>query len=282
MARWRPLPAALDNDTRLLVERLRGLKDQAGLSLAELAARTAYSKSAWHRYLNGDKFPPRQAVEALGRLAGADGARLFVLWGVAHHAREDLPEEPAVPPTVPDNSPAEAMPRPRTPRRRRGLLVLVIAACVVLGVAAFAARLTSPSLSLSLFSSANTADNKPVSCSEESCQGRLPHASRCTQDARTVSSVTSGGYVVRLRYSRACSAVWSEVHVHGGTVVREVSIESGPDERLTSYPELREDRASSPMLAASPLRTEEACAIAEGKLACTSKDSSEVMSAPDA
>ncbi|MET8213509.1 DAK2 domain-containing protein, partial [Streptomyces sp. NPDC005373] len=29
----------------------------------------------------------------------------------------------------------------------------------------------------------------------ESCQGRLPHPSRCAQDARTESSVASGGYV---------------------------------------------------------------------------------------
>ncbi|WP_078889750.1 helix-turn-helix domain-containing protein [Streptomyces sp. NRRL S-1813] len=87
MTRWRPLPAPLNDDTRRLVERLRTLKEQTGLTLVELAARTDYSKSTWHRYLNGDKFPPRQAVEALGRLAKADASRLLTLWGAAHHAR---------------------------------------------------------------------------------------------------------------------------------------------------------------------------------------------------
>ncbi|MFD3497196.1 helix-turn-helix domain-containing protein [Streptomyces sp. NPDC058676] len=83
MTRWRPLPDALPREARHLVEQLRALKDRTGLSLAELALRTAYSKSSWQRYLSGVKQPPRGAVQALCRVAGADQARLLALWELA-------------------------------------------------------------------------------------------------------------------------------------------------------------------------------------------------------
>ncbi|WP_328978865.1 helix-turn-helix transcriptional regulator [Streptomyces canus] len=83
MTRWRPLPDSLPREARHLVEQLRHLKDRTDLSLAELARRTAYSKSSWQRYLSGAKQPPRGAVEALCRVAGADQARLLALWDLA-------------------------------------------------------------------------------------------------------------------------------------------------------------------------------------------------------
>ncbi|MDT0392889.1 helix-turn-helix domain-containing protein [Streptomyces dubilierae] len=83
MTRWRPLPEALPREARHLVEQLRSLKDRTGLSLAELARRTAYSKSSWQRYLSGAKQPPRGAVQALCRVAGAESARLLALWDLA-------------------------------------------------------------------------------------------------------------------------------------------------------------------------------------------------------
>ncbi|WP_411150965.1 helix-turn-helix domain-containing protein [Streptomyces sp. A30] len=84
MTRWRPLPDALPREARHLVEQLRDLKDRTGLSLAELARLTAYSKSSWQRYLSGTKQPPRGAVQALCRVAGGDQARLLALWELAH------------------------------------------------------------------------------------------------------------------------------------------------------------------------------------------------------
>jgi hypothetical protein len=45
-----------------------------------LAARTAYSRSIWQRYLSGEWLPAWPAVEALGRLAQADLAQLRVVW----------------------------------------------------------------------------------------------------------------------------------------------------------------------------------------------------------
>jgi transcriptional regulator with XRE-family HTH domain len=282
MARWRPLPAELSDDTRLLVERLRGLKDRTGLTLVELAERTAYSKSAWHRYLNGDKFPPRQAVEALGREAGADAARLLVLWGAARARHDRSVQEAASPAAV---APAVTVIPPAAPRRRRRATVtLLTAVCVLLGGAAFAAC-SLVSLRLAVRGASNSGAGRGDLCRGESCQGRLPHPSRCAQDARTESSVASGGYVVRLRYSPACSTVWAEVQAPRGRPAREVSIEAGPDERLTSHPDPEADPAPaadgefSPMLAASTRSPEEACAVAEAKLVCTSEDGSEVTSA---
>lgn len=86
MTRWQSLSDALPGEVRHLVGQLRVLKDRTGLSLAELARRTAYSKSSWQRYLSGGKLPPWAAVQALCRLAGGDQARLLALWELADQA----------------------------------------------------------------------------------------------------------------------------------------------------------------------------------------------------
>ncbi|MFF5955955.1 helix-turn-helix domain-containing protein [Streptomyces luteogriseus] len=83
MTRWRPLPDVRPREARHLVEQLRALKDRTGLSLTELARRTAYSKSSWQRYLSGAKQPPRGAVQALCRMAGTEQVRLPALWDLA-------------------------------------------------------------------------------------------------------------------------------------------------------------------------------------------------------
>ncbi|MFD8811882.1 helix-turn-helix domain-containing protein [Streptomyces sp. NPDC059627] len=78
--------AATAPEVRHLVERLREAREGTGLSFAALAARTAYSKSSWERYLNGKTLPPRDAVETLAKLSGADPARLLALWQLADRA----------------------------------------------------------------------------------------------------------------------------------------------------------------------------------------------------
>ncbi|MFS8200801.1 helix-turn-helix domain-containing protein [Streptomyces sp. CWNU-52B] len=85
MSDWQPLPTELPSEVRHFVEQLRVLKDRTGLSLVALAERTAYSKSSWHRYLNATQPPPRQAVIALCRVAGAraDAERFAVRWELA-------------------------------------------------------------------------------------------------------------------------------------------------------------------------------------------------------
>lgn len=108
MTRWQPLPDALPREARHLVEQMRVLKGRTGLSLAELARRTAYSKSSWQRYLSGAKLPPRGAAQVLGRLAGADQPRLLALWELAEQAWPQGVSEPAGTP----EAPAEAGPEP--------------------------------------------------------------------------------------------------------------------------------------------------------------------------
>src|SRR2546430_12777600 len=83
MSRWKGLPEGLDPRVRQLVVQLRRLKDHSGLSLAQIAAKTGYSRSSWERYLGGRQLPPEAAVEELARVAGADPARLLALREVA-------------------------------------------------------------------------------------------------------------------------------------------------------------------------------------------------------
>ncbi|ANP55391.1 transcriptional regulator with XRE-family HTH domain [Streptomyces griseochromogenes] len=110
MTRWQPLPDALPREARHLVEQLRVLKGRTGLSLAELARRTAYSKSSWQRYLSGARLPPRGAVQVLGRLAGADQARLLVLWELAEQAWPRVGAEPVGPTTAAAEAESEREP----------------------------------------------------------------------------------------------------------------------------------------------------------------------------
>ncbi|MFJ8490725.1 helix-turn-helix domain-containing protein [Streptomyces sp. NPDC094038] len=108
MGGWQPLPEELPAEVRHFVEQLRLLKDDTGLSLVALGARTAYSKSSWQRYLNGVQPPPRQAVVALCRvagLAGADAERHAVRWELAVEA---WPRPATVP--DPDRPPGAAEP----------------------------------------------------------------------------------------------------------------------------------------------------------------------------
>jgi hypothetical protein len=89
MGGWQPLPDDLPPEVRHFVEQLRLLKDRTGLSLVALGARTAYSKSSWHRYLNAGQPPPRQAVAALCRIAGladTEAERFTVRWEMAVQA----------------------------------------------------------------------------------------------------------------------------------------------------------------------------------------------------
>ncbi|MFD5427307.1 helix-turn-helix domain-containing protein [Streptomyces sp. NPDC127084] len=87
MSRWKELPAALADHEHTLIAQLRRLKDHSGLSLTALAARTAYSRSSWARYLNGKQPVPMQAVEELARVCAVEPTRLVVLCEVAIRAR---------------------------------------------------------------------------------------------------------------------------------------------------------------------------------------------------
>ncbi|MFJ9892088.1 DUF2690 domain-containing protein [Streptomyces sp. NPDC091280] len=240
---------------RLLTERLRLLKQRTGLSLAALAAVTPYSKSTWHRYLNGDQFPPRAAVTALARLAQSDPGPLSALWEAA--AQEQ--SRPAPPPPRPPAPPVRA----RRPRAAARALVALAAMATTVAVTAGAADV--------LDRDAGAEPHTSASCRADGCQGELPAAGTCARDARTESVVARAAQVVRLRYSPSCATVWSEVRTRvGGT--REISIRSGRDELSAEYPGDRSDGYTSPMLSTADPRDAQACAEVSGKPVCTAAD----------
>jgi hypothetical protein len=147
MGGWQPLPDDLAPEVRHFVEQLRLLKDRTGLSLVSLGARTAYSKSSWHRYLNATQPPPRQAVAALCRIAGladTEAQRFGVRWELAVQAwpRPAKPADEESPPEYEDDPTLPWWDAPEEPRRRPGgrlllyavLLLLLMLVIAVVGV----------------------------------------------------------------------------------------------------------------------------------------------------
>lgn len=86
MPRWKALPEELDPQVREFAERLRGLVDRSGLSVAAVADRTGFSKTSWERYLNGRLLPPQRAVVALAEATGTHPGHLTTLWELAERA----------------------------------------------------------------------------------------------------------------------------------------------------------------------------------------------------
>ncbi|MFI7402766.1 helix-turn-helix domain-containing protein [Streptomyces sp. NPDC049541] len=146
MGGWQPLPDDLPPEVRHFVEQLRLLKDRTGLSLVSLGARTAYSKSSWHRYLNATQPPPRQAVAALCRIAGladTEAERFGVRWELAVQAwprpvkpaGEESTTEYEDDPTLPWwDTPEETRRRPDGLLLYAVLLLLLMLVIAVVGV----------------------------------------------------------------------------------------------------------------------------------------------------
>ncbi|MFJ8624195.1 DUF2690 domain-containing protein [Kitasatospora sp. NPDC093550] len=95
---WKNLPEELSEPARRLAEELRAIKDAAGLSLSELAARTHYSRASWERWLNGKRVVTDQALDALIGAVECDGPALRALWerAVAAPGSPGSPTEPPV------------------------------------------------------------------------------------------------------------------------------------------------------------------------------------------
>ncbi|MCX5257068.1 XRE family transcriptional regulator [Streptomyces canus] len=68
---------------------LQQLRQRTGLSLAQLANGTTYSKSSWERYLNGKSLPPRSAVKELCRLADEPADHALALLDIARTERTE-------------------------------------------------------------------------------------------------------------------------------------------------------------------------------------------------
>ncbi|MFD8418778.1 helix-turn-helix domain-containing protein [Streptomyces sp. NPDC059466] len=82
-------PSAPSPPGARLAAALRQLKQRTGLSLAQLAEATTFSKSSWERYLNGKTLPPRSAVKELCRLAGEPADHPLALLDIARTDRTD-------------------------------------------------------------------------------------------------------------------------------------------------------------------------------------------------
>ncbi|MFG2862949.1 helix-turn-helix domain-containing protein [Streptomyces sioyaensis] len=223
---------------------LRELRGRTGLSLAGLAARTPYSKSSWERYLNGKKLPPRDAVEALCRLAEEPAGRLLALWeladadwsgrgrsgtargrGAADAGRRgtaggtvSAPGAAVIAETVP---PVEAVPRAEgggpqvVPGRkrppRRGVAAL---AGVCVGVVAVAMVLAFREGERSPSEGAVPGASETTGCRGAACDGKDPESMYCDRPEQLVTPAertAAGGEHLQIRYGTVCGAVWGRL-----------------------------------------------------------------------
>jgi tetratricopeptide (TPR) repeat protein/transcriptional regulator with XRE-family HTH domain len=94
---WSELPPGLNEAARRLVDELRAAKDAAGLSLAQLAAHTHYSRASWERWLNGKRLVTPTALTGFARLTGLNGTALAALLERASLEGGSAPEQQAAP-----------------------------------------------------------------------------------------------------------------------------------------------------------------------------------------
>lgn len=201
-----------------LAAALLELKGRTGLSLAGLAAKTAFSKSSWDRYLNGRTLPPRDAVQELCRLAGEPEGRCVALWEIAESEGSGRAAQgPRVLPPAP-SPPEEAPPAGATADARdvhRGATLVAVLASVsavaVGGVAAVVLLLPhrdgEPRASLSPPASA-----VEPRCRGEVCEGKSPMHMKCAPAPDTLASYrTATGAWLELRYSQECGTSWARM-----------------------------------------------------------------------
>ncbi|MFE4606680.1 helix-turn-helix domain-containing protein, partial [Kitasatospora indigofera] len=104
----------MSESTRLLVRRLREIKDANNWSLAETARRTHFSKASWERWLNGKRLITRQALDSLLKASGANSAELTALYEKALAEESSAPADEAEPRAGPGQAPPPA-PAPEEP-----------------------------------------------------------------------------------------------------------------------------------------------------------------------
>ncbi|WP_407287677.1 DUF2690 domain-containing protein [Streptomyces sp. BP-8] len=220
-----------------LAAAMRELRTRTGLSLASLAAKTAYSKSSWERYLNGKKLPPRDAVEALCRLAGEPAGRLVALWELADAAWSGRAAPAAAAPGPSEGGPDAAGPADGAPdsgaepgpaRRRPPRWAVPAAAGVCAAVLALVAVLAlrpgeDPG-------GGPAAPDAPVSssvtgCRGAACDGKDARSMYCGGQglAATVAERTAaGGRHLEIRYAESCRAAWARLR--GGRIGDRVEV----------------------------------------------------------
>ncbi|GHH20490.1 helix-turn-helix domain-containing protein [Streptomyces lanatus] len=245
-----------------LAAALRELKGRTGLSLAGLAAKTAFSKSSWDRYLTGRTLPPREAVQELCRLAGEPEGRCVALWEIAESAGSGRAKEEA--PDPPDGATPEAgAPDDGAVHRGTAVMAVLASVCAVAvgGVAAVALLLPhgdgEPRASLSPPPAA-----QGPRCQGESCEGQSAMHMKCGSAPDTLASHrTASGAWLELRYSPECGTSWArmwatrigdrlEMSAAGGGHVRDAEVQSAVDAANYVY---------TPMTATRPGAVVRAC-----------------------
>lgn len=216
----------------LLAAELRALRERTGLSITELAGKSAYSRSSWHRYLGGTVLPPWLAVRSLCRLADEPTPRIRTLWELAEataSGRGAVREAPvAVAPVAPtvaaDTAVAperrlaapEADTGPRRSERgrwsvRAWAVTCVLALCVALALTAVwrrggtpeAVPSGTPTPGVSVFH---------VGCVGGACTGHDPGVTLCGVEPQTLlHRLTPSGAGLEVRYNPLCRAVWARV-----------------------------------------------------------------------
>ncbi|WP_420312606.1 DUF2690 domain-containing protein [Streptomyces sp. YS-B37] len=216
----------------LLAAELRVLRERAALSITELAGKSAYSRSSWHRYLGGTALPPWLAVRALCQLADEPTPRIRALWELAEAAASGraavreapvtaAPTEPtraADTAVVPVEQPAapETRPAPRRHEQRwwgvRALaFTCVLALCVTLGLVAAWQRVGTPEAA-SPDAATPRASGFHVGCVAGACTGRDPSVTLCGAQPQTLlHRLTPSGAGLEVRYNPLCRAVWARV-----------------------------------------------------------------------
>ncbi|MEE1788416.1 DUF2690 domain-containing protein [Streptomyces sp. SP17BM10] len=228
---WRALPARLGPQERELVVGLRALKDGSGLTLAELAAKTHYSKSSWHRWLNGERVVTQAALAAFGALAGAPAERCAALEALrvavsgagASEARPEgeSPGAAGSPGTAWLPGAAEPPARPEEPGsaarpRRTWWWAAAASAAGVAAVAAALALNDGGSERRPEAASATTGTDRATAqatalCEAAGCVGKDPQASGCGSDATTIATANVRQMTIYVRYSHRCRTAWAKL-----------------------------------------------------------------------
>ncbi|MFE6176019.1 DUF2690 domain-containing protein [Streptomyces sp. NPDC056464] len=211
---------------------LRELKGRTGLSLAGLAAKTAFSKSSWDRYLNGRTLPPRDAVQELCRLAGEPEGRCLALWEIAESAGSGRSAQgthaPAPPPPRTGTTPAGSTGDGGTAHRSATVVAVLasVSAVAVGGIAAVALLLPHPDGDPRAALSPPPSATGPR-CRGEVCEGKSPMRMKCAGAPETLASYrTATGASLELRYSQECGTSWARMW---GTRVGDRLEMSAPD-----------------------------------------------------
>lgn len=201
-----------------LTAALRELKDRTGLSLAALAARTAFSKSSWDRYLKGTTLPPRTAVTDLCRLAGEPEGRCLALWEIAESESSGRATQATEP----------AQEGPRRSRRPMALLAPLCAAAAVIAVLA-ALLLPGDKGTARPSATPSTPSTPTPRCQGAACEGKDPLHMGCGRAPATLATHhTATGAELELRYNAHCGTSWARMWgTHIGDRL-ELSADHGP------------------------------------------------------